>query len=309
MLEHFAAPRMAAVQKFFQTQADSELLRVYAWTQAVSSGLLPILGDFEVAFRNALHTALSQQYGGVDSFDWMMTRPNPAASSNPAAKPLPARHKMNPRTQENVQKAASAITGKKGGVSPDDIVAALPFGIWEQIINSLDNPAQPPGLQAAILSRVFPNAPDLATIAYHSKAFKNRVVSLLTRIRETRNRIGHHDSIWVIPAFSLAGTVGFLPRHPRHSVTNLKLFADSLCWLSGWISPTIPTYIRRTDHWWSFQALLSREALAIYRSLGGNIGTYKALMDIYFQPRRNLKDKAARFRSTAFRRRLLRYHY
>ena len=78
ILKHLTVPRLATVQAFFKTKTDQDLLGCYAWNQAVGAGLLPILGDLEVTLRNALHRALSQHFGNVDSFDWMMPRPNPA---------------------------------------------------------------------------------------------------------------------------------------------------------------------------------------------------------------------------------------
>lgn len=283
MLTHLAAPRVATVQTFFQTTSHKDILGCYAWCQAVSSGLLPILGDFEVSLRNALHRSFSQHYGNVDSLDWMMTRANPAAAHNPKAKPLPALHKMNPQTQKDIKSAATKVGRRKSVVTQDDIVAALPFGFWEQIINALDHPSQPAGTQAAILSKVFPNAPDLATCAYGDPAFKNRVVKLLFQIRDVRNRIGHHDAIWGIPEFNREGVVGFYPRRPRHTVNSLKLFADNIAWFAGWISPQVTCYMRNSDHWWSFASLLTKQALVVYRTMGGRIGTYERVLRLQLQ--------------------------
>lgn len=279
MLDLFARPRMLAVQQFFLTETDNDLFGCYAWAQAVSSGLFPLLADFEVTIRNALHRALSQYYGKSDSFDWMMARPNPAQKKNPYAKPLPALHRMNPQMQRDIENIAAKVKGKKGAVTCDDVVASLTFGFWEQLINSLDHKSHPPGLQKAILSSAFPHSPDLVANPYGSAPFKTRLVTLLGRIRETRNRIGHHDSIWAIPEFDDQGTIGFIPRRPRHTVASLTRFSEQLCWLTGWVSHSIPSHIQSSDHWWSFHALLSKEALAVYRRMGGKIGTYKAVIE------------------------------
>ena len=79
MLSHLTQQRLAPVRHFFRTQDDDDLLGCYAWAQAVSSGLLPILGDFEISLRNALHRSLSHYYSNqqTDSFNWMVPRPNP----------------------------------------------------------------------------------------------------------------------------------------------------------------------------------------------------------------------------------------
>ena len=292
MLQHFAAPRLSAVQNFFRTNSDADLLGAYSWNQAVASALLPILGDFEVALRNALHSALSQYYGGVDSFNWMMPRPNPA---NPGGQPVQAHHKMKPTTKIDIQNTIGKVKAKKPAsyiVTPDDVVASVTFGFWEQLINSLAHPSHPAGLQGSILSRVFPYAPDLAVVPHSAPAFKNRTVKLLTRIRDIRNRIGHHDSIWASPEFDLHGAVGFSPRRPRHTIISLSLAASRICWFASWLSPNISRHIQASDHWHSLHLLLDRHALAAYRSTGGAIGTYEKVLSS--RPIRPVLRKSAR---------------
>ncbi|MFN4267053.1 MAG: hypothetical protein ACK4F8_15045 [Aquabacterium sp.] len=296
MLKHFTDPRLSPLKAFFNTKTDKDLLGCYAWSQAVGAGLLPILGDFEVSLRNALHRALSQHFGGVDSYDWMMPRPNPAHTANAGAPPfLTAHHKLSQQSKDDVLSVVRKIKGKKGKayvVTPDDVVAALPFGFWEVLIAGLCHRAQPRGLQATIMRQVFPHAPNIHAVPYESEAFRLQVTNLLKRIRDVRNRIGHHDSLWATPEFSQQGTVGFIPRRPRHTVNSLRLFADNLCWFVGWIDPDIPAHIRHSDHWWSLQALLNRKALVTYRQLGGQVGTYRAILDATALP----KSKKIRIR-------------
>lgn len=291
MLKHLTVPRLATVQAFFKTTSDQDLLGCYAWNQAVGTGLLPILGDFEISFRNALHRELSQHFGGVDSFGWMMPRPNPAHALNPAAPAfLPALHKLTQKSKDDVSIALNKIKSKKGSsyvVTPDDVVAALTFGFWEVLIGGLGHRSQPAGLEATILANVFPYAPTTLTARYGSQAFRNQVMNLLKRIRDVRNRIGHHDSLWATPEFNHQGNLGFIPRRPRHTVNSLQRFADNVCWFAGWIDPNIPTYIQNSDHWWSLQALLHRKALVTYRQLGGKVGTYRAILDATDLPKRS----------------------
>ena len=282
MLKHLTVPRSASVQSFFQTTSDEDLFGCYAWNQAVGAGFLPILADFEIPLRNALHRALSRHYGGVESFTWMMPRPNPVHLRNALAPAvLPPIHKMSPKSLADISAVQGKIGGKKGAgysVTPDDIVAALPFGFWEVLIGGLSHQAHPTGLQSAILTSVFPRPPAALVGGQGTPAFRELVIKLLRRIREVRNRIGRHDSLWTTPEFNHQGIVGLVPRRPRHTVNSLRLFSDNVCWLAGWIDPDIPSYICGSDHWWSLQALLSRQALGIYRQTGGRIGTYRAIL-------------------------------
>lgn len=313
MLRHLTLPRLATLEAFFKTETDQDLLGCYAWNQAVGSALLPILGDFEVALRNALHRALSQHFGGTDSFDWMTPRSNPAHAVNPAAPEfLPAWHKLSQESKNNVSSVVEKIKSKKGPgdvVTPDDVVAALPFGFWEVLIDGLGHRAHPAGLQASILANVFPTAPDTLAVPHGTQAFRRRVKNLLKRIRDVRNRIGHHDSLWTTPEFNRQGDVGFIPRQPRRCVTSLRLFANNVCWFSGWIDPSIPTYIQDSDHWWSLQVLLNRQALITYRKLGGKLGTYRAILDAIELPRHSKVKRAQPHLKFVERVTSRRYHY
>lgn len=301
MQRHLTAIRLSSVHTFFQTSSDTDLLGCYAWNQAVASGLLPILGDFEVALRNTLHAALSQHY---KTDDWMMTALLHPSNPQTPRKYVQAKHKMTPRSLGDIFSVIDKIKQRKGQATPNDVIAALTFGFWEQLIKSLDHRSHPKILQETILKSALPHAPDTAKIPYSSPQFKDRVTKLLACIRDVRNRIGHHDSLWTTPEFDEHGKVGFFPRRPRHSVNSLRLLAERLCWLMGWIDPAIPAYIRKSDHWYSYQALLSREALAIYRSKGGYAGSYQAVLDAIAPPAR----RTSRHRP-AFLERLKHQHY
>lgn len=282
MLAHLTGPRVSTIQSFFQTRSVTDTFGCYAWNQAVGAGLLPVIGDFEVAFRNALHRALSQYFANVDSFDWMMPRPNPAHAVNPAAPAaLPPRHKMSPRSVSDVERAIDKIKDQKPPghvVTPDDVVAALPFGFWEVLVDSLGWKGHPMGMREAVLGSVFPHAPDLVGVPYGDPGFRKRVKGLLKRIRDVRNRIGHHDALWTMPEFDEYGHVGFVPRRPRHTVNSLRLFAGRVCWFAGWIDPAIPDYIHRSDHWYTLLLMLERRALVAYRLSGGEAGAFRTVM-------------------------------
>lgn len=107
MLSYLAAPRMAAISRFFHAASDDHQLGAYAWTQAVAAALWPVMGDFEVSLRNAIHRALSLHYGEVESFDWMCQRPNCALSVK--AKMLPAWHCMSKRQQTDIEKSREQV--------------------------------------------------------------------------------------------------------------------------------------------------------------------------------------------------------
>ena len=290
MISHLTTTRLDTLKAFFQAQDENDLLGCYIWTQAVSSALLPILGDLEVSLRNALHRGLSQYYGLSDSFEWMRkTRPNPA---NPRSQTH--WHKLASGTADEVQKVVSKIEKRKGQgrATPDDLVAALSFGFWEILIQGLQHKSHPKDMQAKVLAVAFRNAPDLASTPYGDKAFVSRLSSLLYQVRDVRNRIGHHDQIWRTAEFDNHGKRGFIPRRPRHTLTSLRLFADHALWLASWIAPEVAAHIETSDHWWSLQALLTPDALAIYRLNAGKAGCCAASLHAAAPPRVDIQANA-----------------
>jgi hypothetical protein len=274
MLVHLTAARLKTLEEFFKTTSESDLYGCYAWTQAVGAALLPILGDLEVSLRNALHRGLSQYYGNTESFEWMLkTRPN---RSSPGG--LTSWHKLSPRTHDDVLGAVEKIKKSKGKVTVDDIVAKVAFGFWEAIVNGLKHNSHPKGMRARVLAVAFPSIPDLSNGVFGDPALVDRIASLLYQMRDVRNRIGHHDSLWKTAEFDAYGRRGFVPRRPRQTITSMRLLADQIAWFAGWIDPQISLYIKATPHWRHLQWLLTRDALFMYRENGGKAVNYEKTM-------------------------------
>lgn len=302
---HLNQQRLNAVEQFFHSKNETDLLGCYVWTQAVAAGLLPILGDFEVTLRNALHRSLSKHYsqGEFDSFDWMMRRHNPIPNHpNPFMR---AHHNMSSGSQQNILD----IADKKTTPTPDDVVAALSFGFWEKIIASLDHPAHSkkhPTLQEDILSRAIPHAPQSPGFTFGEPNFKKQVVALLNRVRDIRNRVGHHDAIWKTPEFDDLGVIGFIPREPRHTIISINKAIEKIAGMAGWIDPSIPVYMRQTRHWTALKSLLTRQTLATYRLHGGCKSLH---LESPGKMRRSKPENAEKIMSRIKQRKLHSYHF
>jgi len=281
MINHLSQARLSTVTNFFEARGESDLLGCYSWCQAVGASLLPILGDYEVSLRNALHRGLSQYYGETDSFEWMLKkRPNPHKAKNANAPDLPW-HSMIPSLQENIADAERKIQRANKGrraATPDDIVSQLSFGFWEKLIIGLPHKSHRANLSDRVMSIAFPYAPAMGTSRFSSKALIRQLSGLLYQLRDIRNRIGHHDQLWKTAEFDTQGNRGFVPRHPRHTVISIRAFMDRIAWMASWIDPVIADHMRRSDHWWTLQALLSQQALAVYRKNGGKVGTFEAVL-------------------------------
>ena len=273
MQVHLTERRLAAVRRFFQCSSKSDLLGCYTWCQALSGALLPLLNDFEVTLRNALHRALSQFYAQTDSAPWMLPLAGPVHAGAPTPK---TPHSMPPQDRHEIHKFVDRRSRKGKTISQDDVVASASFGFWEQLVNGLGRSNHPPALQQSVLQMAFPYAP--VGTQYGSEDFRNRLVRLLRSVRDVRNRVGHHDAIWGMPEFDAYGHIGFIPRRPRHTVVSAKLFAQRLVWIASWIDPEIAAHIRRSEHWERLHKVLSRCALTAYRRRAGRAGCHEAVL-------------------------------
>lgn len=316
MLNHLTQARLSTVAAFFETRGHSDLLGCYSWCQAVGASLLPILGDYEVSLRNALHRSLSQYYGSADSFEWMFkSRPNPAKAKHPNAPDL-AWHKMSTRMQQDVAEVERKFSRTNQGraPSPDDIVSQLSFGFWEHLTTSLEHKSHPGDLKVRVLSKAFPNGPSMGTAQFGDPTFIVQLKGLLYQLRDVRNRIGHHDQLWKTAEFDALGNRGFVPRRPRHTVISIRAFMERIAWMASWIDPVIADHMRRSDHWWSLQALLSQQALAVYRKNGGRVGSYEAVLRLapcHDEPAWPFKDSGLPSRALRLQQRVTvkQYHF
>lgn len=185
---YISSARLSAYRGVFAPADDVELLGCYLWGKELSASLFPLLGTFEVTFRNAIHNAAKGKMGEY-WFDNLATRP-------------PA--KMNPQQQrsvnhfkKNVANARNDIRNnlrlsKGQSVSADRIVAKLTFGIWVHLLNSAyDVNRNKMALWPTLIRDVFPNAP---------KGVRNRdlLYQKLMDVNSLRNKAFHHEPVWNI---------------------------------------------------------------------------------------------------------------
>lgn len=115
-------------------------------------------------------------------------------------------------------------------------------------------------------------------MGFGDPALIERIATLLYQMRDVRNRIGHHDSLWRTAEFDAQGRRGFVLRRPRQTVTSMRLLANPIAWFAGWTDPRISKYIKATPHWRHLPWLLTRDALLMYRESGGKAVNFEKPM-------------------------------
>lgn len=141
-------------------------IQLYAWNCALSEALYTPLQGLEVALRNALGEKLKQAYGS----DWFELDPGP-----PITNPL-----------VDMVKAACEELRKRGrGTTHGRVTAELNLGFWTGLLAKRhETSLWRPHFRAA-----FPGAPN--------PLLRKEVFSRLDQIRRLRNRIAHHEPIFV----------------------------------------------------------------------------------------------------------------
>lgn len=141
----------------------------YLWNSRLAKAFLFLLNVAEVTTRNAMHRALSAEFGGPG---WILNPPFPLTPESEASR-LAALRRLN------------GDPSRRGrAVTPDDLVAALTFDFWSNLFRrDYDAVWTRPGL----LLRTFPNLPAGET--------RRHVQDRVREVNFLRNRVAHHEPI------------------------------------------------------------------------------------------------------------------
>ncbi|MFP4106715.1 MAG: hypothetical protein ACLFVU_11570 [Phycisphaerae bacterium] len=138
----------------------------YLWNIALCESLYSPLQMCEIGLRNAVHHALTAQFGTDQWYD----RPNT---------------RLDKWAHNQVQEAKSRIAKRGKPLQPGRVVAELHFGFWTTFFNRYHDQT---GLAAAVAGRAFPGLPRRQRkVGSLEKRFR--------RIRNLRNRVFHHERI------------------------------------------------------------------------------------------------------------------
>ena len=146
-----------------ETDPDAETYARYAWNIALCESLYPALNGIEIALRNGVHIAASNEF--EDKY-WFC-------------------HHLKPKEKRFIKETSKRLQGQKKHAVPGDFVAGLSFGFWVSLFNGSYHRGPWPRL----LGSVFPFMPRQV------RTPKN-LLKRLERIRRLRNRVFHHEPVW-----------------------------------------------------------------------------------------------------------------
>lgn len=139
----------------------------YCWNLALSEALYTPLQNVEIALRNALYRPIANDKGE----DWILP---------------PRKLILENEERLEVEKAIGFLSRHNKAIESSRVVAELNFGFWTGLLNRRYEQK----LWPFYLQRVFPFAP--------ARERKRVVFSeRFSRIRKLRNRVFHHEPIWL----------------------------------------------------------------------------------------------------------------
>jgi len=188
--------RLDPYRLIFAPTNDNELYGVYLWAQHAAASMYPLLQSFEVTLRNAIDIAARSRFG--DKWWDSITYSRP-------------RHKT--RFYENIEKAIRSLNMDwemkekqrlgvsmlpHGSIPPtwshDQIVAATELSTWQFALNKDLSGNTNSHLWPISMSKAFRNFNFLSSSPLDAR---NKLIDMIDEIRKYRNRVFHHEPIWV----------------------------------------------------------------------------------------------------------------
>lgn len=194
ILSLISEPRLASYNMTFAPSTDSELYGIYIWAQHVVGALYPILQHIEISLQNAIDAEARQRFG---EFYWRLPQFNTPKTIDFSNNLRKAESKLNAQWRTLEHRRRGLISGTSAW-SHDKIVAATDFSTWEYVLrddfSAQDRTQEPHCLWPRSMSKIFRQ---YHAIDPSNLLARRKILDLVHEIREYRNRLFHHDKIWI----------------------------------------------------------------------------------------------------------------
>jgi hypothetical protein len=189
MIRLLSTPRLDTYANEYKGDIPSAL-ELYRWNLDISMAFFESIHYFEVAFRNAIDTAMEKWFlatygapvGGLSS--WLETKSVQAAGDTPAKL-----SGLNGNSVRIVEFAVHQAGRRHNPVNHGHVVAELTLGFWHFLIK----PA--PKNAAAAHQNMWGRA---LKPAFVSSVSQTKLDKSVDRIVSLRNRIAHHEPIFAL---------------------------------------------------------------------------------------------------------------
>ncbi len=227
--------RIASYRAIFLHDSDAELYGTYVWSQYAAASLYPIFQNIEVTLRNSIDNAARSKFGDKwwDQIKVNDCRGNQAQSkfyNNMASAKKKLNYAWEKREKSRLGLKSRAILpaiSVRPKWTHDQIIAATDFSTWEFILLDGFSSNRPTDLSGFL----WPKLLGKAFRKYHSisaspdKA-RNGIRNLVAEIRGYRNRIFHHEPLW-IKAPTVTNEIGAVDTI-RHKINQMEKLVNAI---------------------------------------------------------------------------------
>ncbi|MCU5775508.1 CAAX protease [Erwiniaceae bacterium BAC15a-03b] len=192
--------RLASVPVIFDLHSDIEKYGFSIWLQHAAAALYPLVQQLELVLRNSIDNAARSRFGDYwwDKILYDKTKENAdnfIGNINKAKNKLKKRWKRSERIQPGL---TNSVRIKAPAFTHDDIVASADLHTWEAILVDAYNTdiknLKSEFLWPLSLSKTFRR---LDVINNNPTKARKEIINLINELREYRNRLFHHDCIWI----------------------------------------------------------------------------------------------------------------
>jgi hypothetical protein len=151
---------------------DREMIANYLYNMALNEALYTPLSLLEVTLRNTLHASIARYFGSSTWYDLSGVLAFVQAN--------------------DVAKVKRRITGLGKTITPGRVVSELNFGFWVSMLSGAYEATIWRPNNSRVLKGAFLNVP-------RPLRQRNTIYVRYNHLRELRNRVFHHESIWNRP--------------------------------------------------------------------------------------------------------------
>lgn len=202
ILSLLSPARLATIERIFNIHSPIEIYGFTIWLQNAAASLYPLLQQLELILRNSIDKAAKERFGEY----WWSTIHYDATKDNHTKFIKGIRNaELTLRKRWQHKEAArlgsdrpSPVTSSPLTFGHDDIIAATTFSTWEAVmleaLHTDLNTDKHLYLWPLSLTKAFRR---LSVIDHRPTEARRKVLNLLKEIRDYRNRLFHHDCIWI----------------------------------------------------------------------------------------------------------------
>lgn len=191
--------RLEGYRTTFRPIDECELYGIYIWSQHAAASIYPLLQNLEISLRNAVDREARSRFGEMwwEKIHSTKYRDECHFYKN-IAKAKDCLTREWRKKEMRRRRTVPAEVQSAPDWAHDRIIASTDFSTWHYVLNNeFSAPASRENqhyLWPKSLSKVFKN---YATINTNPQKVRKELIDLIFELREYRNRISHHEPVWV----------------------------------------------------------------------------------------------------------------